>query len=379
LENSGLAKRFAVLAEVTLPGTKLAVVGRLLEVEMNDLPLTSLPMNLKKSFLICAALVATALISTGTTKAQSFSYSHGDVLVCFRNTATPAFDLVVNAGSITAFTNLPVGNKITISYSASQLAKVGTNNLAWCVCAGITAVNSGTSKNNMWISRPRASLNTQTTPWNTGTANFLLTPCGDIDGNPSLGFDATIISDTVINTATVIVEKEAGHTTPGQLTGDCYAYYVGAGNTSGNADFVNDDFGQGIVEQTTPSNFSTSGQSVRADFYQLLSKPSGQPSPGTYLGYFEFSTNGVMTYTAGPSATAVTAPTITAFSRTGTTNIITFTSILGGTYNLIGTNDLTIPKASWPVIGASVAGSGSPMSITNVTANALNYYSISAH
>jgi hypothetical protein len=46
---------------------------------------------------------------------------------------------------------------------------------------------------------------------------------------------------------------------------------------------------------------------------------------------------------------------------------------------LIGTNSLTIPVASWPVIGSSVTGNGSPMSITNVATDALNYYRISAH
>jgi hypothetical protein len=136
----------------------------------------------------------------------------------------------------------------------------------------------------------------------------------------------------------------------------------------------------GVVEQITPSNFRTAGSPVRSDFYQLLQN-GGTPNgtPGTYLGYFEFSTNGVMTYTSGPSAVVVPAPTITAFNRAGTTNVVTFTTVSGGTYSLIGTNDLTIPVASWPVISSSVTGTGSPMSITNVAADALNYYRISAH
>jgi hypothetical protein len=338
-------------------------------------------MNLKKTCLAGVASVAAALVLAGNAEAQ-FTYNSGDVLVCFRNTATSAFDLIVDAGSITTFTNLPIGNKITINYSVSQLAKVGTNNLAWCVCA---AVYNYPVSDNTWVTQPRASLNIQTSPWNTGTASGLSGIANDIDGFPSLGADATYISDTVINTTTVIVEKEAGHTTPNQLTGDCYAFYVGVLNPNNPvqppiANFSGDI--NGVVEQTTPANFSTSGQPVRADFYQLLSRPSPPApltSPGTYLGYFEFSTNGVMTYTAGPSATPVTAPTITAFSRAGTTNVITFTTVFSGTYNLIGTNDLTIASTNWPVIGSSVIGNGSPMSITNIAANALNYYRISAH
>jgi hypothetical protein len=119
---------------------------------------------------------------------------------------------------------------------------------------------------------------------------------------------------------------------------------------------------------------------VRSDFYQLLSNSgTANNTPGTFLGFFEFSTNGVMTYTSGPSAVVVPAPTITSFTRAGTTNVITFTTVSGGTYSLIGTNSLTIPVASWPVIGSSVIGTGSPMSITNVAADALNFYRIGAH
>ena len=78
------------------------------------------------------------------------------------------------------------------------------------------------------------------------------------------------------------------------------------------------------VEQTTPSNFVSSGQPVIADFYQLLSANNGQL--GTYFGYFTFKTNGVLTYTAGPS---IVPPTITSVTRTGTTTTIMFTSVAG--------------------------------------------------
>jgi hypothetical protein len=374
LKNIGW-RRFSGLCREKLPGAKLTAVGRLVEVVMEALRLVSLPMNLKKSCFGWAAGIASVLVLAENAGAQ-FTYNSGDVLVCFRDNSsgTPIYDLIVDAGSIATFTNLPAGNHITISYTSSQLAKVGTNNLAWCVCAAVYGNLNTPKTDDTWITKPRSSLNTQTIPWNTGTPSSMSLIAGDIDGRGgnSLSLDATYISDTVIDTTMVIAETEAGHTTPQSGVGDCYAYWIGAGNFLGDA--------PGIVEQNTSGSFSASGLPVRADFYQLLSRTNTlNNTPGTYLGYFEFQTNGVMTYTAGASPVVVTAPTITDFTRIGTTNIIAFTTVLGGTYNLIGTNNISIPSTSWPIIGSSAAGTGSPISITNVTSDGLNFYRITGH
>jgi hypothetical protein len=329
-------------------------------------------MKFKNSFWSCAALVAAL---TGNAEAQ-FNYNSGDVLVCFRNTSSQAYDLIVDAGPVSTFASLPIGDKITIT--TDQLGYAGTNNVAWCVCAA----TDNSPVENTWLTKPRDILNTQTSPLNSAIPNQQRKIAGDIDGYPSLSADVGSYypsTDLLVNSATEAVETEAGHQTGGDVTGNCYAYWVedSVSGSLGNAGNFRGDAPAGFAEQTTPANFSTAGQPVRADFYQLLSNNSTNSS--TYLGYFEFSTNGVMTYTSGPSAAVVAAPTITSFTRSGTTNIITFTTVIGGTYNLIATNNLTIPAASWPVIGSSVAGDGSPKSITNVTADALNYYRISAH
>ena len=334
-------------------------------------------MTFNKSLWSCATLVA---ILTGSAKAQ-LAYSSSDVLVCFRNTATPTYDLIVDAGPVSNFVNLPAGNKITID--TSRLSYVGTNNVAWSACA---AYENFPTSDDTYLTKPRANLSTQTVPFNTGRPSLMITIAGEIDGNPGLANDAINYlptSDLVVNTATAVVEKEAGHLTANIVTGDCYFYWVQSttGVSTDPGTFLGDaPLPGGIVENITPSNFTTAGTPVRSDFYQLLSKSgTANGTPGNYLGYFEFSTNGVMTYISGPSAVVVPPPTITAFSRLGTTNVITFTTVSGGTYSLTGTNSLTIPTANWPVIGSSVAGTGSPMSITNVAPDALNFYRISAH
>jgi hypothetical protein len=132
----------------------------------------------------------------------------------------------------------------------------------------------------------------------------------------------------------------------------------------------------GVVEQTTPGNFSTSGQPVRADFYQLLSRSgTANNTPGKYLGYFEFSTNGVMTYNAGP-----VCPTIKTVTRKQTTNTITFTTVPGWTYSLFATNNLTAPKSTWPAVpgSSSFFTNGTPQSLNDVTPNNSRFYFIKA-
>ncbi len=112
------------------------------------------------------------------------------------------------------------------------------------------------------------------------------------------------------------------------------------------------------VEQTTPANFTSSGQPVIADFYQLLSAKSGQL--GTYLGYFTFNTNGVLTYTAGAM---VVPPTITSVTRNGTTNTISFTTVSGGNYSLLATNGTGISAAhsTWPVVDPRWSATDQPI------------------
>jgi len=324
-------------------------------------------MNIKLS-LHKVALFSAFVVMAGSAQAQ-FTYNSGDVLVCFRNVASPTYDLIVDAGPVSTFTNMAIGSKKAITYSASQLAKVGTNNVAWSVCA---AHYNYPVSDDTWLTKPRASLNTPTSPFNTGTPSRMSSLALDIDSG-GLGNDATYISDTVINTATVVAETEAGHETLADVTGDCYYYWVGLPTSNGStpANFGGD--APGVVEQTTPANFSTSGQPVRADFYQLLSRSgTANNTPGKYLGYFEFSTNGVMTYNAGPWC-----PAITAVNCKQTTNTISFTTVSGWTYTLLATNKLTAPQSTWPVVGSS-SSTGTSLSLKDVTTDGSRFYRIKA-
>lgn len=318
-------------------------------------------MNLKS--FVQRAVFFPVIMAAGYVQAQTFNYNPDDLLICFRNTASPVNDLVVDAGPVSTFVNLSVGTKVTITqYTGTQLGQVGTNSLAWSAFA---CDNNSPVDENLWVTRPRSDYNTQTSPWSAGNIFAQGPAAGKMD---SVGNDATTIGLLLPaganNTTTALVETESGHKT---ADNGCYAFYIGGlGNFSGSF--------QGNIEQATASTFTTSGQNVRADFYQLLSTNS--TVPGRFLGYFELFTNGVLVYTAGPSPTGLTAAVITGVTRHGNTNTVTFTTAASGTYSLRGTNNLTASRTNWPVI-SSVAGTGTTQSLNDVTTNNPKFYLIS--
>jgi hypothetical protein len=333
-------------------------------------------MNRIQSLFGRAILVVTFFAGVGVAQAQ-FSYNdgigqNGDLLVCFRP-ASGSYDLVVDCGSVSAFTNLPVGQKIAITnyYKPSFLSYTGTNNVYWAAMA------SDRPPGNVWLTRPRSSLNTQSTPWpcksssQQSNAGSQIDTIGDNASNIAGGGDPNGTSPT--NGNTFVVEPEGAGSSSFYYS---YSVSMGAnGNLAGN--FWGDSGGVSL-EQSTPANFITAAQPERADFYQLLSVSNALPA--TYLGYFELSTNGVLTYTAGPSPTTVTAPLITAFVHNGTTNTVFFTTVSGGTYTLRGTNSagLTTAKTNWPAIGSSIPGNGLTNSLVEVITNVSRLYIITA-
>jgi hypothetical protein len=104
--------------------------------------------------------------------------------------------------------------------------------------------------------------------------------------------------------------------------------------------------------------------------------PTSGYALGTWLGYFEFNTNGVMTYVAYPSTT----PVISSISRSGNTSTINYKTGLYGTYILRGTNSLTsgTAMASWPAIVTLSSGDNATHTITDTTTDDIRFYTITA-
>jgi len=296
--------------------------------------------------------------------ATTFNYTAGDVLICFRKTSGGTLDLEVDAGPISTFTNLAIGQKITIAnYTGAQLSRVGTNNISWSAFTYLDASTTGTPTNVLYMTNPRYDLNIQTDPYgryNNSSQGLTVSQIKSIISGMT-----NYVNYTNASSSTASLVPESASTPP------YISYIVGLGpNLNFNNTFQTDP------EQSTGGSFTTGGQPVRADLYRLYPSAGGALHPdGEYLGYFELSTNGVMTYTAGPSPTLLVAASIMSITRSGTTNTVMFTTSSSGTYVLCGTNKLTEALTNWPALN-SVAGDGSPHALTHITANSPMYYTI---
>jgi hypothetical protein len=332
-------------------------------------------MKFKKYVLTRAGLFAAVVVLAVSVEAVPFNYNEGDVLVCFRQTPSGSYDLVVDAGPVSTFTNLPVGSQIVISpnyYTGSQLGVLGTNNLAWSAFA---YYKSGSAANTIFMSDPWDYTQDPATypdPWSRGpttsqgiTIGYLSNIAYGATNTAATSSDPTITANA---SATATLVPENRNTSP------YLSYYNGLGLP--NHDDFHGSFG-GVPEQFTGTTFTTDGIPFRSDFYQLTPYNGPVPPDGDYLGYFEFSTNGVMTFTSENTHATVVAATNVTITRSGTTNTISFITGAIGTYTLHGTNNVAAPIATWPAIG-QVPGNGGQQSITDVSAGGSMFYTVGA-
>ncbi len=172
------------------------------------------------------------------------------------------------------------------------------------------------------------------------------------------------------STSTAVIEDNASGGNPNYTDGSSY-YDALFGAYGGN---FNGTFtvSQGNIENTTSGTFTKSGAVVRSDFYQMTPSSAPNPPAGTWLGYFELNTNGVMSYVAYPT----TMPLISTISRSNSVATITYKSGLYGAYNLLGTNKLTAPVSTWPVIGGSLSNGTASFSVQDTDSNSNKFYII---
>jgi hypothetical protein len=303
----------------------------------------------------------TSVAASGVWAGTITNYAVGDVLVCFRK---GGYDMVVDAGQISTLTNFVTANyRIPITqYTGTQLGAVGTNGVSWSAFTWL-------SDNTLFVTKARDSLNNQTIPWlaqrssvQSGTVGRMVTiPPGAVDELNLLVYP--------VSTSTAVVEEDVSAGNANYTDGTSYHDAL-TGSYGGQFDgnFV------GNPENTTLNTFTTSGQVVRSDFYRMT--PTSGYAPGKWLGYFELSTNGAMTYVAYPSTPAVLA----SITRSGALTTITYTTGLYGTYTLRGTNNLTsgTVMANWPAIATLTSGDTATHTITDTTTDNVRFYTITA-
>ncbi len=312
-------------------------------------------LNKKLGLMAILVSVAAGEVWAGTLS----SYAVGDVLVCFRRSGGGANDLVVDAGPLATFTNAAPNSRIAITqFTGDQLALVGTNSASW---SAFTYLDDSVAPNwALCMTRPRVGLNTQTTPWPANSASaqqYVI--ASEISTIPPGANDNLLYQG--VNSATGVVEPDSSSGNPNYPNGQSYHTAL---DPNGGGD---NNFGgfYGNPENTVPNNFTTSGTAARSDFYWIPPTGSGAVK---YLGYFELNTNGAMSYVAYPTA----VPLLKSINAAGN---LTYKTGVYGTYTLVGTNDLTAPVSTWPVVGALASGDNSTHTLNTGTTN-LMFYSI---
>jgi len=334
-------------------------------------------LNTKKVGLI--ALFATMTVS-GVFAGTLTSFTTGDVLISFRKSGG-ANDMVVDAGPVSGFTNLAPNTRITISqYTTNQLYLIGLNSVIFSAYTWFSSGNES-GDNQLFMSRGRSSLNTQTQPWAqipniTASANYF---CGNDMGsivNGAVNCRSYFGGSTNTDSAILEPDDSAGYNTsqqnPAYTSGLSYGWAM---NGTGSANF-NGDFGAGSPEKTAPSTFVTGSTVVRSDFYFVPAQGFGSVK---FMGYFELNTNGILSYVAFPSGVP-TVPVIRSIGRTNGVTSVNFSTGTSGTYTLRGTNGVSgfrTARTNWPAI-SSVTGNGGNNTLQDTTTATNKFYLITA-
>ena len=322
------------------------------------------PPNLRRF----AGVLATVFAAGAPVTAAPFLYSPTDLLLLFRQVGN-ASDLVVNLGSITQYDGLPAGTRLPVSQLTPEHLTAtfpNLNGLLWsAAAANRPPANPAFPLQTLWVTAPRTDPGTPSTPW-LRKGSFLQGNAGSqIDG---IGVNAALTSSLIPggpdNTATRVVLPVNSNFPIAPLLGPD-GNYVGAF--------------QGKVEALTPEDFDANPTAIaRTDLYELLPGTSAAGTlnqPGRYLGTFELTATGSVTFVV--AASAPPAPTITGLTRVGDLTTVSFTTATGFTYRLrrSGPDGLAGPLTGWNSVGTA-AGTGATVALQDNAPGGPGFYVI---
>jgi hypothetical protein len=233
-----------------------------------------------------AVISALFALSASAARAQTFTSSPQDLMLDFRqvvNGAPGSTDLTIDVGNAANYRG--IATPFTVSINAANITGTygSLNNLLWSVVGAAypsTAPNpNSVPANTLWVTAARdpLNLNTQTSPWvsksafSQGGAAALITgiPTGAASAGTALSSSAATVPD--------------GNSV------SYHSYVTDNGNLQGKF--------QGNIENSTGAAFSGSS---RSDLYELQ-PASGNPN-GVYLGYFDLTSAGVLTFVPVPES-----------------------------------------------------------------------------
>jgi hypothetical protein len=332
-------------------------------------------------------------------QAQTFTYAYNDLILGFRQTSPAGNnEVVVDIGQASGYTSLTVGTKITVpGFTPSQVSPgsfTSFNRLSWSVFGPYASGYSGYPNHTLWLTVPRtnnAVISASPTRLNFSPQGLLIQKMSSIVGYPGDSGGAEYISSNVasnqFNTSSFVQEVLASY------SGNNLSTWLAGGVDPTQATFddtwPSTEPNGGDVEVTTPVSF-TSG-TVRSDLYEvrpmttatgaLVTDPhTGTSGPAWYVGYFELSPNGTLTFTRDAASTAPAQVTLS-IAQTSNTNTISFASSSGVTYTLLYTNEagLGSPISNWPSRPGAITGDGTTKSFEDTTTDAVRFYRVLEH
>lgn len=318
-----------------------------------------------KLLLMCILAAGTLLFTGVPLRAQSFTYSNCDLVAGFRLIGG-ASDLVVDLGQVAKFENLAPRSVTTITnLTATQLANAlpTLDGVSWSVAAALRGnPHYSYPLQTIWVTSPRPDIDTPGTVWQNASQGTLGGAASQID---AIGFDASVYGNGQPagpnNTPTGILVPPSSQY--------AYSYLMGTHQNY-------DGTFQGIVENTTPIDFDTASVPSRSVLYRLV--PDTYPhGPGTLIGFFDFTPDGTLTFTAGPPPEQTTISNV---SHQGTLITISFPTVNLVGYRLRFTDSagLSTPISNW-TIGSNLIGDGAALSLQDTNSTSSRFYAVEAY
>lgn len=242
------------------------------------------------------------------TPGATFLYMSRDLCLGLRQEGGSS-EMVVNLGRASRFYNAAPNSKIVFTeFTLGQLTNTffSLNRLHWSVFGASRLGDGGEATvpaNTLWVTRMRSARDQQTTPW----IRLNNTSHGQASARiNSVGSNAAKYSNTLPpganNTPTAVVM-------PADYR-DTYSAYVKPSGSFQNSF-------QGDVEALTPSDFSGGASFSLVDLYELRPDTGAMPyqKPGKYLGVFELSPDGQLSFTAASGSAPNQMPTLSSISN----------------------------------------------------------------
>jgi hypothetical protein len=315
-------------------------------------------------------------------QAQPFTWQDGDVALGFRKSSPQGnHELVVNIGAATNYARLTIGTSVTISnFTPAQLRESFPtfNSLSWSATAGGGGSVAGYPNNSLWLTVPRTDPNVPSPNPMRQTYAIQQTVLVQVQ-SILLGaaYLSSVIGTSNQNNNLVLVQE------PINDESDLSAFI--SGKTDATVGTLRGTLWYDNAEITTPTSFTSP---VRSDFYEI--RPNGFPDPHTgansgpayYLGYFEFATNGAMTFTRAEATTPPVSPPAPqpTIHLAGNGVTISFATTNGATYSLYYTNlaGILAPVTTWATGPSTVTGDGTTKSFTDQSTDPNRIYRVGA-